>query len=191
MAEFRRVSISGSAFRSTLIFSNTESVKIEQIAAIASFEMRATKNLTWQVAAGGLLAGKLTTWDGPHNTGGGGVVSGGVSWNVLESSGAIPFVMISASASVSLMPTYAGLYSGIDLRAAAAAGYTFFDRLTPYLTVRGFGGPVFWRQQVGTDVYHFQVGVGLVLGLPAGFDLSAELIPLGEQRVFLGLGYAF
>ena len=185
------MSLSGGAFRSTLVFSGTDRVDIAQVAVTASYEMRASKTITWQVAAGGLIAGRLTPPDGAHNTGAGGVVSGGISWNVLESKGAIPFVMISASASVSLLPTYAGLYSGIDVRAGVAAGYTFLDRITPYLTVRGFGGPVFWRQQVGTDVYHFQVGLGLVVGLPGGFDVSAEVIPLGEQRVFAAVGYSF
>lgn len=153
--------------------------------------MQATPSLTWQVAAGALLAGRLTPSDGPHTTGAGGLVSGGLSWSLLENKGFVPFVMLSFSASASLMPTYAGLYSGIDVRAAVAAGYTFFERLTPYLTARAFGGPVFWRKQVGTDLYHVQLGAGVVLGLPAGFDLSVEVIPLGEQRVFGGVGFRF
>jgi len=35
------------------------------------------------------------------------------------------------------------------------------------------------------------VGLGAVVGLPLGFDLSAEVVPLGEQRVTLGVGYSF
>ena len=60
---------------------------------------------------------------------------------------------------------------------------------------RFFGGPVFLEQSGvttwGSDVYHVQLGAGSVVTLPAGFDLSVELIPLGEQRVSAGVGYSF
>lgn len=57
--------------------------------------------------------------------------------------------------------------------------------------VRAFGGPFFYGSALGTDGYHLQLGAGLVVGLPWGLDLSAEIIPLGEQRVTAGLGGSF
>lgn len=77
------------------------------------------------------------------------------------------------------------------MRVGLVAGYTVFDRLTPYAVARVFGGPVFWRGGVGTDAYHLQLGLGLVVGLPGGFDLAAEVVPLGEQRAVASVGVSF
>jgi hypothetical protein len=79
----------------------------------------------------------------------------------------------------------------VDARAALVVGYTVFDRLTPYAVARAFGGPVFYAGLSGGDRYHYQVGAGLVVGLPGGFDLSAEVVPLGEQRLTAGVGFSF
>jgi hypothetical protein len=186
------VGLNGGASSTTLRFGSGELVTLEQVAVTATFEKRVTPKLTWQVAAGSLVGGRMGLADGSHHhTGFGPVLSGGVSYQVLDPKGFVPFVMLSGSASVSLLPSFAGLYTAVDVRAAVAAGYTFFERLTPYLTARAFGGPVFWRNDVGTDLFHFQLGAGVVLGLPWGLDVSAEVVPLGEQRVSLGVGAAF
>ena len=102
-------------------------------------------------------------------------------------------IMLSGAGSVALSTMRAAEtnYVGIDFRVGLAAGWTFFERLTPYAVVRAFGGPVFYGSELGTDAYHVQLGAGLVVGLPFGFDLSAEIVPLGEQRVTAGLGYSF
>jgi hypothetical protein len=114
-----------------------------------------------------------------------------VSWLVLDQGAYTPFVQLSGSIAFSAMKAALGAYEALDARVGVAAGYTFFDRLTPYLTARAFGGPVFYGGSVGTDLFHYQVGLGFVVGLPWGLDLSAELIPLGEQRVTAGVGLSF
>ena len=110
---------------------------------------------------------------------------------LLEQGTYSPFLQLSGSVALSAMQGPADHYVAIDFRAGLAAGWTFFERLTPYAVVRAFGGPVFYGPALGTDAYHVQLGAGLVLGLPLGLDLSVEVIPLGEQRVTAGLGVSF
>jgi hypothetical protein len=123
--------------------------------------------------------------------GAGGLLSVGLAYALVKQDGAIPFVLFGASVSGSAASTQERLLVSVDARASVTAGYTLWERLTPYLTARLFGGPVFFRGLTGTDAYHYQLGAGVVLSLPGGFDVSAELVPLGEQRVSAGVGYSF
>jgi hypothetical protein len=184
------------AFRTTLRFGD-ELVALQQMAVSASLEWRATKTLSLQFAAGGIFNGRLAG----DPMGPGGVGSVAVSWLVLDQAKWWPFVQLSASASFSAVQALVpqgdanprpALYSALDVRGGVVAGYTLFERVTPYVVGRLFGGPVFYGTgPLGTDLYHYQVGLGVVVGLPKGFDLSAELIPLGEQRVTAAVGYSF
>jgi len=45
--------------------------------------------------------------------------------------------------------------------------------------------------EIGSDLYHFQLGGGLVTALPHGFDVFVEGVPLGERAVTLGAGKTF
>jgi len=77
-----------------------------------------------------------------------------------------------------------------DLRLGAMVGKTFFDRLVPYAAVRVFGGPVRWHidgeSVTGQDRYHYTVGGGLSVRLPADINIFVEAMPLGEQSGSLG-----
>jgi hypothetical protein len=90
-------------------------------------------------------------------------------------------------------PGTSSLYA-IDVRAGLLLGKTFWKTLSPYVALRGFGGPVLWEYAgssvTGTDRYHYQVGGGLVTALPEGFDIFVEGIPLGERAITLGVGKA-
>jgi hypothetical protein len=79
----------------------------------------------------------------------------------------------------------------VDFRAAVSAGWTLWERFTPYAVGRVFGGPVFYGGAIGTDAYHVQLGAGFVVGLPLGLDLNFEIVPLGEQRLSGGIGFTF
>ena len=175
------------AARTTLLFSDGTKPLLEQLAVSASLEYRASARVTIVGAAGAVLVGHL----GPAATSPGGVGSVGVSMLLVEQAGFIPFVQFSGSLAVAAMRVVDTNYVAIDFRAGVAAGWTFLERLTPYAVVRAFGGPVFYGPELGTDAYHVQLGAGLVVGLPWGLDLSAEVIPLGEQRVTAGLGFSF
>lgn len=191
-----RVGLSFGAFRSRLVFTDRGFLDIEEWAIGASFERKISKRVTAQISGGGI---------GYARIGGPGAqplrgffLGGGVAWSVIDQKGAIPFVMIGASVAASLaVPEHGGddAFYALDIRGSVTAGYTFAKRFTPYAVGRLFGGPVLLAERgksyAGTDIYHFQLGVGFVVGLPGGFDLSAELIPLGEQRVSAGIGYSF
>lgn len=186
-----RVAASVAGFRTRLVFAGTTPVDTEQFAAVAAFEKRLSRRWTLSASAGGVFSGQLVSSDRVDRLGPGGVVSVGASWTWLEQQGARPFVMLSGSLALSAVQTTPTLYAAGDARLGVAAGYTLWDRVTPYATARVFGGPVFWNHQTGTDAYHVQLGAGLVVGLPAGFDLSAELVPLGEQRLTAALGFSW
>lgn len=191
-----RVGLSFGAFRSRLVFTDLGFLDLEEVAFGASYERKLSKKVTFQISGGGIAYARLG--DRNAETLRGFFAGAGVSWAVLEQKGAIPFVMIGVSVAASLaVPDRGGddaLYA-LDIRGSVTAGYTLAERFTPYAVVRAFGGPVAYAQDgrtsAGTDIYHFQVGAGFVVGLPGGFDLSAELIPLGEQRVSAGVGYSF
>lgn len=185
--------LNGGAFRTTLVFGGGARVDLRQVATTASFEWRLSPKVTLSLGAGALLLGELApdVEGEAYRAAPGFAGSLAAAFSVVEQRGAVPFVMLTAQASSSVVPTAVGPYVAVDLRASVLAGYTLFERFTPYAVARVFGGPVLWRGAVGTDLYHYQFGVGAVVGLPKGFDLSAEVVPLGEQRVSVGLGYAF
>lgn len=194
-----RVGLSFGAFRTTLVFAGRGPqplYSLEELALGASYERRVSKTLTVQVSGGGIGYARV---GGPGHERLRGFFGGaGLSWSVRDEKGWRPFVMVGASLSASLATPERGgddaLYA-LDLRGSVTAGYTFWKRFTPYAVARLFGGPVAQveggRTFVGTDLFHAQLGAGFVVGLPQGFDLSAELIPLGEQRVSVGVGRSF
>lgn len=160
---------------------------LQQLAASASLEYRLSERVTLVGAGGGLVLGEL----GGLPTSPGGVGSLGVSWLLLEQGTWSPFVQLAGSLAMSGMKVLDTTYLALDLRAALSAGWTLWNRFTPYAVARVFGGPVFYGAETGTDAYHVQLGAGFVVGLPIGLDLSAEVIPLGEQRVTAGVGLSF
>ncbi|MFO0597962.1 MAG: hypothetical protein U0228_21855 [Myxococcaceae bacterium] len=170
-----------------MLFSDGTKPRLEQLAVSASLEFRVNERITLVGAGGALLAGHFAGLD----TSPGGVASVGLAGTLLEQGTWNPFVQLSGSIAFSTFAVSQEHYTALDLRAGVVAGWTFFDRLTPYAVFRAFGGPVFYAGATGTDAYHVQLGLGLVVGLPFGFDLSAEFIPLGEQRVTAGLGFSF
>ncbi|MCU0700732.1 MAG: hypothetical protein MUC96_29835, partial [Myxococcaceae bacterium] len=163
----------------------------EAMAVSASFEYRLSDRWTLAAAAGAIVAGRLVADAETFDFRGGAVGSVSGSFLALEQGRFWPFIMVAASLAVSGVQAVPTAYWAVDGRLTATVGYTFFDRVTPYAVGRVFGGPVFWRGRTGTDLFHYQVGAGLVVGLPLGFDLSAEVVPLGEQRVTAGVGFSF
>lgn len=179
------------AFRTTLVFDGADRLKLEAMAVSGTFEWRASPRWTLSASAGGIFLGRLASDTESFDFSGGLVGSFSGSFLALEQGTYTPFIMVAGSVAVSGVRAAPTAYVAVDLRLTTVVGWTLFERFTPYAVGRLFGGPVFWRNQTGTDLYHYQVGAGLVVGLPFGFDLSAELVPLGEQRVTAGLGYSF
>lgn len=168
---------------------------------IVSFDYRLDKKTSLTFGVGGLLAGSLEGAEKSEFSGGPvGLVGYSVSlarearwvpFTVLTIAGS--FVHASTRASVVTSPFAQSVgYTALDARAGLLVGKTLLDPLSVYAAGRLFGGPAFWRvdgdSKIGTDIYHYQVGAGLLLRLPAGLELFFEGVPLGERGVVAGLG---
>ena len=75
-------------------------------------------------------------------------------------------------------------FHALDGRADLSMGWTLGEAWSPYLSVRAFGGPVFWQREdapvTGTDLYHVSVA--------AGFNLTIKnRVSVFFDGAFLGL----
>jgi hypothetical protein len=187
-----------------LIFQNAPDVAIERRAATVAIECRVAAETTLTLGGGASLGGSMITEGGARfQILPGWLVSFTYARRLLEGRGAAPFLMIAISAAASGANTResrpgstdGGMLYAIDVRAGLVVGKTFWNVLSPYGALRGFGGPVFWDYRgataVGTDQYHFQVGFGMVASLPRRFDLYVEGAPLGERAFTFGGGMRF
>lgn len=127
------------------------------------------------------------------------------SRRLVEGRGMAPFVVLGFSGGASgawtrqevltgPLPGTSTLYA-FDVRGGVIVGKTFWNTLSPYAVFRAFGGPIVWgyggQTQIGSDLYHVQLGAGMVTLLPHGFDVFVEGVPLGERAVTLGAGKRF
>lgn len=184
------------SFTSTALrFTGDQRVDEERHASLVTLDYRPTSTLTLEGAAGLLLGGHISTPSARYDFAPGFVSAIGGSWRVVDARGAIPFVLLTATISYASTATQGVGYNAFDARGGVVIGTTFWDVLTPYAVGRAFGGPVYWRYNgaavTGTDVYHYQVGVGLSLLLGRRVDLFAEGVPLGERGVAAGGGFSF
>lgn len=175
----------------TVLLFGADRVRSEQLALTSQLQLHFGTKRTLSFGAGALRGGTLFTDVAQYHLGPGGLASVSYSQLLVEPKKAVPFVMLTGSLAVVHAPTRIGSYFAADVRAGVSVGWLLWDRFTPYVTTRVFGGPVFWRGQTGTDQFHFQLGAGFVLGLPGGFDLVAECVPLGEQALSAGVGFSF
>ncbi|HEY4015463.1 MAG TPA: hypothetical protein VGM06_19090 [Polyangiaceae bacterium] len=184
------------SFTSTAIrFSGDQRFDEERHAALATLDYRPTRTVTLEAGAGLLAGGHISTPIARYDFTPGFVSAVGASWRVVDADGAIPFVLLTGQISYATTTTQGVGYNAFDARAGAIVGTTVWRVLAPYLVGRAFGGPVYWRYQgaavTGTDVFHYQVGVGLSLTIARRIDLFAEGVPLGELGVSAGLGVSF
>ncbi len=88
-----------------------------------------------------------------------------------------------------------GSYTSTDLRVGVLAGATLWNRVSPYVLARGFGGPVFLSagalEQTGSDKSHYQLGGGITAALPNHFALQVDASFLGETSVSGGVAMLF
>lgn len=102
----------------------------------------------------------------------------------------IPFLLVVGTFSGSSTSTRresdgarAGLHA-LDIKADVSVGWTIGEAFSPYLAVRGFGGPIFWKAEderiIGGDLYH--------VSLAAGFNLSIiDRVSAYFDGAFLGM----
>lgn len=82
-------------------------------------------------------------------------------------------------------------FHAFDLRTGAAVGKTFFGFLGSYLSLHAFTGSIALGGVSGGNVPPLALGVGLTADLPGGFDVFAEIAPLGEVSVHAGVGWSY
>jgi hypothetical protein len=167
-----------------------------------SGEVRVDPRTTLQLGAGGTPGGVMAIDGGSrHSIGPGWMAFGAVGYRILDGQGAAPFLLMSASLAFSSArttdeadPLATAFLTATDLRAGITVGKTFFDVLSPYLSLRAFSGPVYWKVRgesvVGSDRVHYQPAVGALVS--AGpVDAFFEGAFLGERAIGGGLGASF
>lgn len=154
----------------------------------------------WSVrlAGGAILDGTMTVEGETHDIGTGWLVS--VAGARVFRFGGRFFATASlaigvSSTSTRLMPTDDAVsLSAMDVRLGGLVGATFWERFSPYVLARTFGGPVGWNRGgadiTGTDQYHIQVGAGASVQLRSGFSALIDASLLGERSLSIGMTYA-
>jgi len=174
-----------------------------QSSLVASLAYHPTARLTFQLAAGGTLGGRLESPIGNQDFSSGVAAALGSSYRVVSTprvftvlTGNLSYSRESTSlAGMNGAPDVTARYQAIDVRLGALVGTTLWKMLSPYAVGRVFGGPVLWTYQgssvTGTDAHHYQLGAGATLVVARRFSLFAEGVPLGERSASAGTAFAF
>ena len=212
-----RLSASYAFTSTTLLFGEGRRADLTRHALFGSAQIPLTRSGSYSalVGAGGIAGGTLVHGAARDTIGPGFAAFTGIAGRIVDGRGAIPFVQLTATLSVTHALTRTddhgtrtdGTFSrsrqaesprftALDLRVGAIAGKTLAEVFTPYVTARAFGGPIAWRFDgetvTGTDLYKYQLGGGLSLALfDRRFDVFAEGIALGERGVAAGIGTTF
>jgi len=167
-----------------------------------SLEKRVADRWTLGGMLGTTTLGTLDAYGQSFALSPGPLVAFAASFRALDEGAVAPFVLLTGSLGASVAWTSPGgqAMTAFDGRLGVAAGKTIAHVVTPYLVARAFGLPIFWSTRgtgasgasvVGTDVYHYQLGAGVVARLARRFDLLVEGMPLGEKALVAGGGFAF
>ena len=192
------VSASGLYTNTALRFTGGLRFPQTRYATIAALAYLPTPQLSLQVGAGAAFGGHLDTPDGRYEFSPGPTALIGAAYRVIDQDAVFLTVtsMLSFSAARTQLDNQPSInYSAFDLRFGAEVGTTLFGVLRPYIPVRVFGGPVYWKYRgasiTGTDTHHYQVGLGAGVRIARNLGAFAEGIPIGEQALSLGLAASF
>ena len=192
-----RVGVSGLYTWTSISFSDGSQADETRQAILATASYLPTNRVSLQVGLGATLGGHLTLAGTSFDFAAGPTATLGGSFRVLDGDGARPFVVLSALLSFETTTTTGDVgYTALDLRLGGVVGWSIAGVVSPFVSARGFGGPVFWRNPTGasvtgTDTSHYQVGGGVAVLVAKRVDVFAEGIPLGERAVSAGVGVAF
>jgi hypothetical protein len=204
----RRLHVSAGAggARTTIVFTGAPNAALDELSVVARLEVLVAPRVTVFAGGGSIVDGRVQVQGVDYQMHPGWLATAGVSALALTETEHRPFVLASlvlgyASAHTTEQPTGVSFASNLrvgwragDARIGLAVGKTF-GIVRPYAVARAFGGPVNWQlggQSItGTDSHHYQLGAGAALTLPGHFDVNVEAVPLGEQALVAGVGYAF
>ena len=113
----------------------------------------------------------------------------------------IPYLLVVGTLSGSSASTrresngeQAGLHA-LDVKGDVSVGWTLGDAWSPYLAVRGFGGPVFWKlddqRVIGSDLYHVSVAAGFNLAIGHRVSLYFDGAFVGMRGISGGASVRF
>ena len=173
-----------------LVFVGEGRFRIQQWASAASFVAALKNGTVLGASVGALMGGRLAHADQQWT------IEPGVVWSLTAGRRffgqrpAIPFLLVIGTFSGSSTRTRHGgsgettPLHAFDGKLDLSVGWTLGEAFSPYLAVRGFGGPVLWRidgeRVLGGDVYHVSLAVGFNLSL-------ANRVALYFDGAFLGL----
>ena len=173
-----------------LVFVGEGRFQIQQWASAASFVAALKNGTVLGASVGALMGGRLARADEQWS------IEPGVVWSLTAGRRffgqrpAIPFLLVMGTFSGSSTRTRnverreTTPLHAFDGKLDLSVGWTLGEAFSPYLSVRGFGGPVLWRidgeRVLGGDLYH--------VSLALGFNLSlANRVALYFDGAFLGL----
>lgn len=184
------------AFTSDLRFDDDSEPSISETSLVASGGYRWGEGWSARLAAGAVLGGSLELGGTTYEVQPGWLVAAAVSrsftfaerWFV---AGSITAGVSSASTRVDGMDETASLTAS-DVRLGVMAGVTLWERVSPYVLARAFGGPVFWSRGgedvTGSDQYHYQLGAGASAMLPWwNLSVLVDGSALGERALSIGI----
>jgi len=191
------VGVSGLYTSTRLRFNGSVHAEQERYASLASLAYLPTPRLVLQAGAGVAFGGSLTLPDGKHEFSAGPTGLLGADFRAYDDGRY--FVLLTSALSFASARTHLGDeasvgYQAFDLRIGSQLGVQLAEIFRPYVVVRAFGGPVYWRylgeSVTGTDTHHYQVGAGAALRVAKTVNLFVEGIPLGERALSFGVGLA-
>lgn len=150
----------------------------------ASIGYPLSDRLTLLGGVGALLGGRL----GTASFSPGESVFAGASYRALAPSGAVPLVAVAVTAAAAHASVDGDSFTSTDLKLAVTAAWPLAGAVAPYLSLAAFGGPIFYRGDIGGDRYHYQALGGVAAALPGGFDLFVEGSPVGARVLSGGAG---
>jgi hypothetical protein len=192
-----RLGVTLGAFDTTIMFGDRRA-RLRQQAVAVSVDKRLTPKFTLQLAVGGIITGRLA-FEGRHHALSGITASVAGAYRFVDEKGARPFVIGTASLGQSFLDArdrdVSVPLSATDARVGLVVGKSFGNFFAPFAVVRAFGGPVRWSRSdetlVGSDRYHYNVGLGALFLAGAGVDAGIEVSFLGEKRFTTGIGFSF
>ncbi|WP_428266039.1 hypothetical protein [Haliangium sp.] len=183
-------------FSSDLSFDNDIEPAISQQMLLAAGGYRWGAGWSVRGSAGAILGGTIEHGDRRHDVATGWAAVAAVSKN--WSFGGRYFAAGSFSLGVSSTSTREDAPGAMDVdltafdaRLGALAGVTLWQRVSPYVQARAFGGPVMWsldgEDTTGSDQYHFQLGLGTSVSLPWDLSVLVDGSFLGERALSVGV----
>jgi hypothetical protein len=182
--------------RASIRFDGESDYELEQHAFAASIGRRLGERTVVRLSAGAIFGGELRGEGRGYELGPGWLFSVSGAQRLFGLPERAEFVTLSLAFGASSTATeqWGGgaqeRLSASDLRVGLIAGVTLWRTLSPYALVRGFGGPIAFRQagrdRIGSDRHHFALGAGSAVALPAGAQLAVEAALLGERSLTAG-----